>query len=42
MSANGLYVVGNGPATGKSAVALGLHDPGRRGPHRRSARSTSC
>jgi hypothetical protein len=31
VSANGLYVVGNGPATGKSAVALGLHDPGRIG-----------
>lgn len=25
VSANGLFVVGNGPATGKSAVALGLH-----------------
>jgi phosphate acetyltransferase len=25
VSANGVFVVGNGPATGKSAVALGLH-----------------
>src|SRR3954468_6781109 len=26
MDANGLFVAGSGPATGKSAIALGLHD----------------